>query len=460
MESFLVSYYHIMNKFYLLFLVVIFLSSQSYSQNIQKSPAIKAIELPARIDHSQSEYFPEIGNQGSIGACDWFAVTYYQMSFMVNRQLKRKATPGNTFSPQFGYSFSCNAQAFPYNIRIDDVYKFATKHGMGNMENIPYTMKDGTGYKVWCTDESIWEDALKYRIAGYSYFTLNGRSNGAAYSLNTEKEFLNEVKKLLSQGEILVIQSETHKGITSTISNDPSTKADDDVEGQQIIIKGNNGYDHTVAVVGYNDHVWVDVNNDKKVQPEERGTIKIADSFGSEHPTPQNKGFHWMTYATFVNSIAENRVNRLSLRENYSRKIICKITLNTAERDKIKFQFGRKSTKTKEDISGNDSKIFDPYFLGYQTGTAGVSLIEGGDFAYDGGKTSTDGSFVFDLTDLYNPGNKDDWFLRISNSSLVNPCIVKQFEIVDIEKNKVVSYSQLPVTVLNNEKYLLIENIK
>ena len=91
-----------------------------------------------------------------------------------------------------------------------------------------------------------------------------------------------------------------------------------------------------------------DANNDNKVQPEEKGAIKIADSFGPEHPTPQNKGFHWMTYSTFVHSIAENRVNRLILRENYSPKIICKITLNTAERDKIKFQFGRKSTKTKD----------------------------------------------------------------------------------------------------------------
>ena len=138
------------------------------------------------------------------------------------------------------------------------------------------------------------------------------------------------MKKLLSQGEILVIQSETDKGITSTISNDPSTKADDDLAGQQIIIKGNNGYDHTVAVVGYNDHVWFDANNDNNVQPEEKGAIKIADSFGTEHPTPLNKGFHWMTYSTFVNSIAENRVNRLILQENYSPKIICKITLNTA----------------------------------------------------------------------------------------------------------------------------------
>ena len=102
--------------------------------------------------------------------------------------------------------------------------------------------------------------------------------------------------------------------------------------------------------------------------------------------------------------------------------------------------------------------IFDPYFLGYKPCTAGVSLIEGGDFAYDGGKTAKDGSFVFDLTDLYTPANNDYWYLRISNSSSVNPCIVKQFEIVDIEKNKVVSYLQLPVTVLNSEKYLLIEN--
>ena len=444
--------------FFVFYLLSLVCSGQIIAQTHESLKSENSSDLPAEVDLSKTIYFPPIANQGLIGACDWFAVTYYQMTFMVNKQLKRKATPEHTFSPQFGYSFSCNAQPFPYNIRVDDVYKFATKHGMGNMENIPYTMQNGTGYKVWCTDESIWEDALKYRLAWYSYFTLNNKSNGAAYSLNSPEEFLYEVKRLLNDGEVLVIQSETHNGITSVIKNDPSTIEDDELAGQQIIYEGNNGYDHSVAVVGYNDHIWYDANNDDIVQPEEKGAIKIADSLGKDNPTSLNKGFHWMTYATFVNSIAENRVNRLILRENYSPKLICKITLNTAKRDKIKFQFGRSSTKRIEDILANDSNVFDPYMLGYNPCTAGVSLIEGGDFAYDGGNAAKDGSFVFDLTDIYVPGSKDYWYMKISNSSTTNPCTIKKFEIINKENNKVITYTNLPVSLISEEEYLFIEN--
>jgi len=73
---------------------------------------------------------------------------------------------------------------------------------------------------------------------------------------------------------VLVIQSNTFSGsLYKEISDDTSTHADDPFVGEQIIYSGNNGPDHTLAVVGYNDNIWVDLNNDGIVQPNEKGAL-------------------------------------------------------------------------------------------------------------------------------------------------------------------------------------------
>ncbi len=43
--------------------------------------------LPSKVDLScDNPYFPEIGNQGSIGSCAAFATTYYQYSYEVKNK--------------------------------------------------------------------------------------------------------------------------------------------------------------------------------------------------------------------------------------------------------------------------------------------------------------------------------------------------------------------------------------
>lgn len=418
--------------------------------------------VPACIDLSSTKYFPPIENQGYIAACDWFAVIYYQMTFLYNKQFNRAASLDNTFSPKFGYNFLNNASIYPYNIRVDDVYKFVQKHGSATMSELPYDMAAGTGFMEWCTDAKIWENALNYRTNGYSYFTYKNTAAKADYSFDDFSKYLFEIKKLLSEGEILVVQTNTvepGKSLYKVINNDTSTVDDDKYVGEQILYSGNNGPDHTMAVVGYNDHIWVDLNNDGIVQPEEKGALKIADSYGLNIMPNRNNGFIWMLYSTVESSIFEHRVNRMNIRSNYKPKITCKITLNTSQRDKLRFQFGRSDSNNGSDIPKNDTLIFDPYGLGFNTGTAGVSLLEGGACAFDGGKEAHDGSFVFDLTDIYNNNRSQYWYLRISNSG-TDTAIIKSFEINDTEKGCIAKDNGLPYKLINQEvfRFVALEN--
>ncbi len=320
-------------------------------------------ELPEKVDLSESKYFPPVGNQGYIGACDWFAAVYYQMTYSYNKQYQREALPENTFSPKFGYNILNNAGKFPYNIRLDDVYKFVQKHGSATMADWVYDMALGKGYTEWCTDAEIWRHALAYRIEGYKFFTLNDAAPGADYSFNKFDKYFYEIKKLLADGEVLVIQSDTNPRLCvyKPADDDPGTEDDDPFIGEHIMFKGSNAPDHTMAMVGYNDHIWIDMNDDGKVQETEKGAFKIADSFGVGYFANRNKGFFWMPYCIVESSIYQHRVNRMFIRDNYQPEITCKITLNTYERDKIRFQFGWAAGNNQEAIPDNNPLTFDPY---------------------------------------------------------------------------------------------------
>ncbi len=416
------------------------------------------VAIPDKIDLSSAKFFPPIGNQGDIGACDWFAAVYYQMTYLYNRQYNRAASPENTFSPKFGYNMLNNAGKFPYNIRLDDVYKFVQKHGSATMASWVYDMAAGTGYTKWCSDAGVWENALQFRIEGYSFFTLRNVAPGANYSFDSFQDYFTEIKKLIAGGEVLVIQSDTNPELCEykLVSDDPETLEDDAFVGEHIMFKGTNGPDHTMAMAGYNDHIWIDMNGDGKVQENEKGALKITDSFGIGLIPHRNKGFFWMPYCIVESSIYQHRVNRMIIRNNYHPELVCKITLNTNLRDKIRLQFGWSPVNKREAISENNFLVFDPSGLGFNAGTSGVSLIEGGSFAFDGGKNPCDGSFVFDLTDICKNWDKGFYYLRIENSS-DHPLIIKAFEILDKKTGRTITDKDLPFRLTNAEIYRFLK---
>jgi len=46
------------------------------------------------------------------------------------------------------------------------------------MADFPYDMD----YRPWCTDAAIWQNAINYRIGGYTHFTYNNTDSSADYS--------------------------------------------------------------------------------------------------------------------------------------------------------------------------------------------------------------------------------------------------------------------------------------
>jgi len=396
----------------------------------------------SEVDNSKSIYFPPYINQGRVASCDWCACAYYQMTYTLNRMHDRPATAANTFSPKFGFTMINNANVFPLNIWFLDIYDFLQKHGSPFLTDVPYDLAEGQHYQEWTRDPEVWKKALSNRLAGYEYKLFE----------------LDSVKKLLQDGEVLVVQFDYQGYKTGMVQDNPDDAKDDPYVGQSVLVSGKNGPDHTVALVGYNDHIWTDLNGDGKVQPNELGAVKLQESFQDK---AVNKTFRWVAYDAVrdlkTTIFYENKVWRIRMRQNYQPKLLCEVVLNHGQREKLKMQFGRAFSENRiEAAKLGEAYVFDPSGIGFKPGASGKSLIEGGNCAFDGGSAACDGGFTFDLTDLLAaPGKAGYWYCRLLNES-DQPVTLKSFKILDLEKNITRTATVLPERFSHQEKTVFI----
>jgi len=257
--------------------------------------------LPSYVDNSLRDAFPPIRSQ-KYGSCVAFAITYYQLGYemaLAKGWNNKNNDNSIKFSPKWTFNFT--------------VYEILKWHGAATWEDWPYD----SNYKEWPLDPNVWRNAINYRIDDY-----------ALYWDEPENLFgIENVKKTLAEGRVLVI---TIVGGGNwpykRIKDDPSTEEDDFFVGEKIYY-GNaiNGAAHAVTIVGYNDNIWVDLNDNNIVEPNEKGAFKIANSWGTGWG---NKGFFWMAYSARERWVGD----KIYVKKDYSPKLLAEVTVSTNNR--------------------------------------------------------------------------------------------------------------------------------
>ena len=256
-------------------------------------------ELPTSVDLSASKYFPEIGSQGNIGACANWASTYYALTYHMCKARDEIATEDNTFSPYFSYNLVRKKDGGTGTITA---LKTLKETGAVYMKDA-VDFDDESSTLTWFPDEEIWKKASENRITGYSDIATPDNID------NPEDEDLAQVKTQLAKGNVILITA-----------NDPNvgcawnyTYLDKNSKnaGEKICVKtttGNSGL-HRMTIVGYDDDVFVDINNNGLIEDGERGAFKIANSWGEDW---MNQGFVWLSYDAINTSsvVMENESNR------------------------------------------------------------------------------------------------------------------------------------------------------
>lgn len=404
--------------------------------------------LPSSVDNSQSKYFPAVGDQKSLGACVAWAQAYYQFTYTMNKEMGVATTPENSFSPKFVYNNVNKGK--DDGLSAEFAYDFMMYQGNVPLKLVPYD-KD---YLSWCPTEEVWKTSIKYRVKDYQFFERFGDVETTITS--PDDSDLDAVKTALSNGEVLSFSTYAYSFNKVKLTQN-SDAPENSKYLNEYVVSNLNGMEgsHRMALVGYNDNIWTDINKNNKVDAGEMGAFKIVNSWGEDFG---NKGFIWVAYDALNNvSVVEGApeiAKRLAFMSSIARidvvpynatgNLYFKYTWNSANRN---------LTKAVVTAELNGTKYSAPVYTPY------VITLAKGDYSYDGTTNSNDGTMVLALNNVFPEITSDNvtncnWSVTFTDVKKDNvPLTVKDAQIVDESKNRVLKLENpYPFTLDGTEK--------
>ncbi len=341
---------------------------------------------PGSVDNSRLSSFPPIRSQLDLGSCVAWAIVYYQYSHEYALLRGWNISDGDSsriFSPKWGYNLTNNG--VDNGSSPQDVFRLLQDHGAATLADVPYD----TNHREWPTSPEIWESALRFRAADTRTFKLVDSRSG-----------MKTLRALLDEGHTPVFRTKIGSWKYGTTADDPDDPHDDSLTGQEIAWFMDGTKDgHALAIVGYNDHVWVDINRNSAVDPAEKGAYLVVNSWG---PSFSREGLVWVAYdavraRTEVADwsppggrralIIGREVYLTTPHLGYIPRVTARITPVHSERNQIGLSF-----RTSPEIKGVR-----------QEWTPIVFALRGGEVAFDGSQARTASPFVLDLTPIALP---------------------------------------------------------
>jgi hypothetical protein len=394
--------------------------------------------LPVAVDNSELPFFPGIGNQGSLGSCDDFSKIYYTLTHTTGL-MRNWTSAEKIFSPAWIYNHE-------FMVRDGLTY-----HGCATMDEFFY---DGIDDKKWCTDANVWKNALSVR--------LSSRGKIAYVSPDNYNSF-NNLKQMLANGYILNFFTYINNWNYTIIKDNIYSNGDNEYigEGACRAVCGKLSTGHLMTIVGYNDDIWVDINENQVVDDGELGAFKIANSWGTSWG---NNGYMWFAYDAlkqYSNIPGAPGAERLTgwganneafwlipERNDYKPVLVSEITLRHSRRNQINLWLGV-----------SDTNVYIPEY----TWHPGILQNGGRNYAFDGTTVPCDGSFAFDYTDLIAENKIDTgkilrWYIGVSDNTVNDSTTIKAFKLIDMFNGETeLTSNNLPVSFDNSIKYVFID---
>lgn len=417
-----------------------------YVQSSDSTLLRSTIILPSSVDLSETSYFPPIGNQQQMGSCVAWATTYYQFTYEANKLNNIVTTKENSYSPAWTFNlWNGGLDEGSYNMVAYDIL---AKHGAVRWSENPYQTTDGKLDDIdksnfdfnWCTDTNAMIKALDTRLT-------------ASHEIDvSSSEDLNGIKEKLygtdgTDGKILNIRVRVGDNFSNWTFGERLDPETGEEKNEAVVYRAEGNVDggHAMTIVGYDDNVWCDINNNNKVDEGELGAFKVANSWGDDWC---NNGYVWIAYdalnykTSIEDNEANNTVSRISIFdrngghtnrfyyidvENKSPYYIGQLEINTDYRNSLEINAERNSTEfinVKERLKHYKGDIDSPI--------------------------SYDGTLVFDYDDLCEPiSNYIDeynWGVKITGNhkSL-------KFKVTDNLSNTIVDLGELIKNTSKNE---------
>ncbi len=147
------------------------------------------------VDHSQSKYFPPIGNQGAEGSCVAWSIGYYIKSFQEASDRGWDISTGDDskiMSPEFVYHLiNGGVDAGSY---YTDATRLIENIGISSLNAMPYSDRDHTSWP----SEAAFKEAADYRSGLYE------GSTGYRMTIR-DSEDIEAIKTIISNGYLVTV---------------------------------------------------------------------------------------------------------------------------------------------------------------------------------------------------------------------------------------------------------------
>ena len=400
------------------------------------------------VDNSDNKYFPPIIEQGTYNSCASWAMTYYQTSYEFNRlEDKDGSLPENQLSPVFTYNLTNNGNN--EGTYFTDVAKVLKEVGSVSMQMLPADTTNGDmPIGDISADANIWRSAHKNRITDYiQVFDGDADRMGNSTPITSpDDEDLLEIKRALCEGHILTASTPGNKWKYKNIEERAEVPANSQYVGQKIMtLCDREGYrGHRITIVGYNDDIWVDINENNTVDEGEKGAFKIANTRGTEYG---NDGFIWVSYDTLniISSVYSNSAIDLGFENREPSLIdICYVTVAPERKVSpitLEFEATTASAKGMSVVVTATEKEGNRNLCVYKVTPFKTSVEIGlGEVGFDGSNNVTSGSFSIAIDNLFKDIkvedlDKYDWHVKICNMNKDVPITYSNFKLVDESLN-------------------------
>ena len=419
-----------------------------YNEVPMSAEATGEVTILRRIDNSDNKYFPPIIEQGTYNSCASWAMTYYQTSYEFNRaEDKDGSLLENQLSPVFTYNLTNNGKN--EGTYFTDVAKVLKDVGSVSMAQLPADTTNGDmPIGDISADANIWREAHKNRIEEcVQVFDGDADRMGNATPITSpDDEDLLEIKKALCEGRILTASTPGNKWKYKTIEEHAEVPANSEYVGQQIMtLCDREGYKgHRITIVGYNDDIWVDINENSIVDEGEKGAFKIANTRGTEYG---NDGYMWVSYDTLniISSVYSNSAIDLGFENREPSLIdICYVTVQADKKASpvtLEFEATTSSAKAMSVVVTATEKEGNRNLSVYKVTPFRTSVEIGlGEVGFDGTNNTTTGSFSIAIDNLFKDISVEDldkyeWNVKVSNMANNMPLTYSNLKLVDENLN-------------------------
>ena len=412
-------------------------------------------EIPSSVDNSNTKYFPPIVNQIG-GACASYSLVYYMMTYYYNKSHNTSANcDENIMSPRWTYNLTNNGGdngSFP-----SACVRRLICNGVAPISDVP--IKDSKNlpenyYTDYFARDDIWEHAQNNRIKDGYYLKVGDSSQNTPIT-SPKDEDLNLIKYALSKGEIFSFATDIYTFRYRLISENDQVPENKKHAGEFIVGRCDysSGGPHEMTIVGYDDDIWYDINENGKVDEGEKGAFKVANSWGVSY---KNSGYVWLSYDA-LNKVSSVNNENISGKERYpaidNNQVIGLIMEDKSEKENFYLEVVANTadkSKIYMDISDANNSVgnilLSPVF----------TEKKGNSYGFDGTKEASDGKFLFDLS-RYNKELTKDKILKDGVKITVgdtavddNNLIIKSLTLVDKNNNTRTELLKKEITLNGN----------